>query len=70
MTQLIPIKSSMFTGHAYDPDTQRLTIEFTNGTRGVYEDVSADKVASMLASESPGGYFAAHIRNAHRFTPS
>lgn len=70
MTQLTPIQSRMFTGHDYDPDTRRLMIEFRNGTRGVYEDVSADKVASMLASDSPGSYFAANIRNAHRFTPS
>lgn len=67
-TELTPIKSSMLTGHHYDPDGRVLTVEFQGGKRYAYSDVPAEKFEAFKGNASPGGYFAANIRNNHAAT--
>lgn len=63
--ELTPMKSSMLNGQHYDAGTQTLTVEFKNGTRYSYAGVPADKYEAFSGAASPGGFFAAKIRNNH-----
>ncbi len=66
--ELTPMKSSMLNGQHYDPATGTLTVEFKNGSRYSYEGVPIDKYEAFQGAASPGGFFAAKIRNNHTAT--
>lgn len=66
--EMTPIKSSMMSGYAYDPNTRDLHIEFRPGSVYTYHDVSAEKVEAMREAKSPGGYFSAKIKPNHKVT--
>lgn len=63
--ELTPIKSSMFTGHHYDPDSRVMTVQFTNGAVHQYDDVPIDKHATFTESASPGRFFNEKIKPNH-----
>jgi hypothetical protein len=65
LPDLTPVKSSMMTGYAYDPNTRDLTVQFTSGAAYRYADVSAEKVEAMAGNKSIGGFFSAKIRDHH-----
>ena len=60
---LTPIKSSMFSGHTYDPNTRQMTVQFKNGAVHQYDDVPADKFEAFTQNASPGRYFNDRIKS-------
>ena len=60
---LTPIKSSMFSGHHYDPNTRQMTVQFNNGAVHVYDDVPMEKHEAFTGNQSPGRYFNERIKN-------
>ena len=59
---LTPIKSSMFTGHHYDPNTRQMTVQFKNGAVHTFDDVPMEKHEAFTGSASPGKYFNERIK--------
>lgn len=51
----------------YDPQTQRLTVRFTNGRRYVYFDVPVRVYAGLIGADCQGVYFNAEIRDRYPF---
>lgn len=66
--ELTPLKSSALTGYHYDQQTRTLTVRYTNGGMYSYADVPMDKAEAFSGAASPGGFFAAKIRNNHTAT--
>lgn len=65
LPELTPIESSMFSGHAYDPATRKLTLQYKNGSVHEYDDVPMEKYETMVGNASPGRYFNQRIRGLH-----
>lgn len=63
---LTPVESSNIKAVDYEPDSRALTVEFHSGAQHRYEDVSAEKHAEFMKSDSKGSYFHANIRGAHQ----
>jgi hypothetical protein len=63
--ELTPIESSMFSHHAYDPDSRKMTVRYKNGTLWEYDDVPIDKHATFTESASPGRFFNERIKPNH-----
>ena len=63
--ELAPIESSMFSHHAYDPNTRKMTVRFKNGLLYEYDDVGIDKHAAFTESASPGKFFNDKIKPNH-----
>lgn len=63
--QLTPIKSSMFSHHAYDPNARKMTVQYKNA--GVYEadDVPIEKHQAFTENQSPGRYFNERLKANH-----
>jgi hypothetical protein len=57
------IDSSHIGGFDYDVDTKTLMVAFKNGALYTFEDVPVEVVEGLVASDSKGKYFHAHIRN-------
>lgn len=57
------VKSSNIVSVGYDAAAKRMEVEFSGGKIYEYEGVGADDHASFVHDKSPGGHFAAHIRN-------
>jgi len=55
----------MFSHHAYDPDSRKMTVRFKNGTLYQADDVGIDKHATFTESASPGRYFNEHLKSNH-----
>lgn len=60
--EMTPLNSSMLTAAGYDPETRELTVEFKNGSRYLYEEVSPDIFHDFLEAESQGGFFSRRIK--------
>jgi hypothetical protein len=60
--------SSVIHSFRYDPDTQRLHIQFQSGRRYVYEKVPEEIFTAMKGAFAKGEFFNAHIRDRFRFT--
>ena len=61
------VQSSQIKSVGYEPISRKLHIEFHGrggapGRVAEYDDVSADKHAALMASDSKGRHFAMHIR--------
>lgn len=65
--QLIPIDSTALIGIGYDAATQRLTVQFRDGSRYQYRDVPENVHAALMRSGSKGRYFNAYIRERFRY---
>lgn len=68
LPKLTPIESSSLNGYHYDPNSRVLTVQFSSGAHYSYDDVSAERVEALSGAKSPGGYFAAKIRDQHKAT--
>jgi hypothetical protein len=60
---LVPIESSMFSGHHYDPQTRQMTVQFKNGAVHIYDDVPLEKHVAFTENASPGRYFNERIKS-------
>lgn len=64
---MTPVKSTHLQAIGHKGD--RLFIRFGSGHVFSYEGVSAETYKDLLAAESPGKFFHAHIKGKHRHTP-
>ncbi len=60
--QMQTVSSSNIAAIGYDHNAKMLTVQFKSGTTWRYEKVAAEDAAKLLAAESIGRHFAAHIR--------
>jgi hypothetical protein len=65
LPELTPIESSMFSHHAYNPDSRKMTVRYKNGAVWEYGDVPAEKNDAFLGNASNGGYFNSRIKPNH-----
>lgn len=63
MTEVEITRSGMITKIAYDESEKLLTLTFASGGAYVYKDVPKEVFDSLLAAESAGKYFHAHVKN-------
>lgn len=68
LPKLTPIESSSLNGYHYDPNSRVLTVQFSSGAHYSYDDIPIEKVEALTGNKSPGGYFAANIRDRHKAT--
>lgn len=61
------VESEMLASVGYDAATQTLEAEFKGGDLYQYFDVPQSVHTELMASDSVGGYFSAHIRNSYRY---
>lgn len=59
---MTPVVSSNINAIGYDPDTNELRVEFSNGRAYRYPGVPADAYQALMAAESVGSHFASIIR--------
>jgi hypothetical protein len=59
---MIPVKSSLIKAIDYDPDTEKLTVEFKSGGKYVYSAVSEQIWDNFRNSHSIGSFFMANIK--------
>lgn len=57
----VPVTSSNIASIGFDPDTQTLEVEFTNGDVYQYMGVPADVHEAFMASDSKGKFRHAYI---------
>ena len=62
------VQSSTLAKIGYDANLKLLAVEFTNGSRYVYNNVPAEVYAELMSSHSLGKYFGANIREAYKYT--
>ena len=60
-----PVSSSNIHSVGYDPQAQVLEVKFHSGAHWRYQDVSPAAHEAMMAAESIGKHFNAHIRGLH-----
>ena len=59
--------SSVIRSFDYDPEEQRLDIEFVSGRRYSYLDVPEEEVEAMQRATSRGGFFNRRIRDRYDY---
>ena len=59
------LNASSIRSVGYDPKTQVLEVEFSNGSIVQYERVSAEVHRRFLAAPSPGSYFRDQIEESY-----
>lgn len=60
----VPVTSSNLQSVGYDAVSQKLTVEFRNGSVYEYGNVPPEVHAELMQAKSHGKYFHSHIRNA------
>ncbi len=65
--QRTPVSSSNLRSVGYDPASQTLEIEFQNGRIYQYFNVPQSVYDALMAAESHGRYFLAHIRGVYPY---
>lgn len=65
---MIPVNSSNVAAVGYDVESSTLQVEFNNGTAYQYFDVPEDLFEGLRDAVSVGGYLAAHIKGAYRYS--
>lgn len=63
MTEIEITRSGMITNAIYNDGEKLLTLTFNKGGVYTYKDVPDEVFKAMLAAESIGKYFLAHIKN-------
>jgi hypothetical protein len=64
-----PLASSDLTSAGYDPETQRLEVEFKKGTKLYsYHGVPPEVYQGLMTAVSPGKYFYANIKGKYAYT--
>lgn len=59
------VRSSNIASIGHDPATNKLEIEFSNGSVYSYSDVPAEKHTALMTAPSIGMHFAKNIRGVH-----
>lgn len=62
------VRSSNVQGVSYEPDSQTLHVQFTNGSEYAYHGVPASEYAELMDAPSPGGYLNDYIKGTYRYT--
>jgi hypothetical protein len=62
-----PVKSSQIVSIGHDPEKNELHIEFASGQVYRYFEVTADEHQALLAADSIGKHFGAHVRNVKKY---
>lgn len=62
-----PVSSSNLRSVGYDPGTNTLEIEFLNGGIYQYSGVPESVYRGLMAAESHGRYFHAHIKDVYPY---
>lgn len=62
------VESSLIQAVGYTPERRLLEIAFTSGRAYWYADVPPEVVQGLLAAESKGEYFLAHIRDVYAYS--
>lgn len=60
-----PLRSSALASVTYDPDTQVMEIEFTNGRSYIHPDVPPQVVESLIGASSPGAFYNRSIKGVY-----
>jgi hypothetical protein len=60
--ELHPVESSNIKAIGYDPDKQRLVVEFLSGKRYAYADVPPAVYTGFLEARSMGIFFSRNVR--------
>lgn len=63
----IPRRSSYINAVEYDPDAQTLTVDFSDGTVFLYQDVPVEEYRRLTQAPSTGSYFYNFIRDSYEF---
>ena len=63
-----PVISSNVESVGYDEDSAKLEIEFKNGATYQYFDVPENVFTELRDADSVGGYLAARIKGAYRYS--
>ena len=66
MAQMFPVASSMINAVGYDPESQTLEVEFSNGRTYTYEGVPQSTFDGMMGAQSVGKFFISNIKNVYR----
>lgn len=61
------VQSSQIARVSHDPDTNTLGVQFMTGKVYYYSDVAPAKFQSLLAADSVGSHFNAHIKPQHKY---
>lgn len=61
------VTSSNIDAVGYNPDTSELHVRFRNGTHYVYRSVGEETHKLFLKTQSPGKFFAEHVRSKFSF---
>lgn len=64
--EMTPVQSSNLSALGYDPVTRELHAQFKTGGTYVYEGVSQDEMAALMASPSKGSHLAARIKGRYK----
>lgn len=62
------VASSNIASIGYDPDSETLEIEFTNGSIYQYFNIPGELNEQLMASGSKGQFLNVYIRNAYPFS--
>jgi hypothetical protein len=68
MMKMIHVDSTNVEAVGYDEDSSTLQVEFKNGTMYQYFDVQEDVFIGLRDADSVGGYLAARIKGAYRYS--
>jgi hypothetical protein len=63
LMKMIPVTSSAIKAVGYDPDSNRLFIEFKQGETYTYCRVPENIFKSILSTHSPGSFYYEHIKD-------
>jgi len=63
-----PVASSNIASIGYDPDSETLEVEFTNGSIYQYFNVPGGMNEQLMASASKGQFLNTYIRNAYPYS--
>ena len=68
MPQPLPwrqLRSSLIVRANYDPETETLSLQFTNGQVYTYDGVPISVYTGLLEADSPGRYYHQNIRGVY-----
>jgi hypothetical protein len=63
----VSVNSTMLRSVGYDATTRTLQVEFNSGVIYQYYDVPAEVYERLIAADSHGRYFNAHVRDQYRY---
>ncbi len=66
MANMIPVRSSNIAAVGFDPDSNDLLVEFTNGGTYAVSGSSEAELQDILASPSPGQWYFRNVKQAGR----